>query len=107
MSVWACPTSMPLDHCANATSAEEAVSRGYELICKSDPVYGGSGNAKIAGTRFDEDGYIAIPDCVWGSPEQGLVAPRNLTKVPLFILKTANATNGHYGEMAGGQPFCE
>ena len=25
--------------------------------------------------------------------------------VPIFILKTANADNGHYGEMAGGQPF--
>ena len=50
---------------------------------------------------------IAIPDCLWGSAEHGLVAPVNTSKVPLFILKTANATNGHYGEMAGGQPFCQ
>ena len=56
--------------------------------------------------RFDEAGYIAIPDCLWGSPEQGLEPPLNLTGVPLFILKTANASRGHYGEMAGGQPFC-
>ena len=91
---------------ANATSAHEARARGYKLLCREDPVYGGSHNPSVAGTRFDEDGYIAIPDCLWGSAEHGLVAPINTTGVPLFILKTANASNGHYGEMAGGQPFC-
>ena len=29
----------------------------------------------------------------------------NLTDVPLYIVKIANATYGHYGEMAGGQPW--
>lgn len=61
-------------------------------------------NAHVTG-RFNEAGYIAIPDCLWGSAEHGLEAPRNLTGVPLFILKTANATRAHYGEMAGGQAF--
>jgi hypothetical protein len=106
MSVWACPDGTSLNDCANATSADEARARGYKLLCQENPVYGGSDNPLVAGSRFDEDGYIAIPDCLWGSAEHGLVAPINTTGVPLFILKTANASNGHYGEMAGGQPFC-
>jgi hypothetical protein len=103
----ACPNGTALENCT-ATSSEEAVAKGYRLICQEEPVYGGSGAPSVSdgGGRFDETGYIAIPDCLWGSAEQGLEAPVDLTKVPLFILKTANATWGHYGEMAGGQPFC-
>ena len=97
---------MSLDECGKPTTAEEAVAKGYELLCRQAPVYGGSGNPHVADTRFDETGYIAIPDCLWGSPEHGLIVPINTSKVPLFILKIANATNAHYGEMAGGQPFC-
>ena len=106
MSVYRCPMGMSLDECGKPTTAEEAVAKGYELLCRQAPVYGGSGNPHVADTRFDETGYIAIPDCLWGSPEHGLIAPINTSKVPLFILKIANATNAHYGEMAGGQPFC-
>ena len=51
--------------------------------------------------------FCSFLGSLWGSPEQGLVPPVNTTNVPLFILKTANATIGHYGDMAGGQPFCE
>ena len=47
---------MSLDACGNATSAEEAEARGYKLLCKQEPVYGGSGNPHVAGTRFDETG---------------------------------------------------
>jgi hypothetical protein len=43
MSVWACPNGTALTDCANATSAEEAKARGYELLCEENPVYGGSG----------------------------------------------------------------
>ena len=58
------------------------------------------------GSRFDEAGYIAIPDCfVWGGAEWGLEPPQQLDGVPLHIVKTCNATLGHYGEMAGGQPW--
>ena len=57
------------------------------------------------GTRFDEPGYIAIPDCFWGSSEYGLQPPVNVTGVPLHLVKHSNATWGHYGEMAGGQPW--
>ena len=44
-------------------------------------------------------------DCLWGSDEYGLEAPVDLTGVPLHVVKTANATWGHYGEMSGGQPW--
>jgi len=105
MSIWACPSGTSLDDCANATSWAEAEAKGYKLICNQKPVYGGSGNKALNGTKFDEAGYIAIPDCFWGSREQGLEPPLDIKGVPIFILKTANATNGHYGEMSGGQPF--
>lgn len=42
---------------------------------------------------------------IWGKEEDGLVAPPNLGGLSLHVVKTANATNGHYGEMAGGQPW--
>lgn len=96
MAVYACAKGTVLTDC-NATTGK--------LICKQEPVYGGSGNAAIKGTRFDETGYIAIPDCFWGEEEQGLEPPIDLTGVPLHMVKTANATHGHYGEMSGGQPF--
>ena len=44
-------------------------------------------------------------DCLWGSDEYGLEAPVDLTGVPLHVVKTSNATWGHYGEMSGGQPW--
>eukprot|EP01052_Picozoa_sp_SAG31_P037906 SAG31_NODE_4971_length_2826_cov_5.968464_2_plen_84_part_00 len=71
MAVYACPVGMPLAECGNATTAEEAESRGYKLLCEQKPVYGGSGNSHVSGSRFDEDGYIAIPDCLWGNAEHG------------------------------------
>lgn len=105
MSIWACPKGMSTEQCGNATSWAEAEARGYKLICNQEPAYGGAGNKALNGTKFDEPGYIAIPDCFWGSPEQGLEPPFSLEGVPIFMLKTANASIGHYGEMAGGQPF--
>ena len=103
-------------HChAPALSSSLCVREGHEardcnaatgkLICQTSPVYGGSGNPAIAGTRFDEPGYIAIPDCIWGDKQYGLEPPVNLDNVPLHVVKTANATWGHYGEMSGGQPW--
>lgn len=96
MSVYACAKGTALADC-NATVGE--------LLCRQEPVYGGSGDPTLNGTRFDEPGYIAIPDCFWGSAEFGLEAALNLTDVPLHMVKMANASRGHYGEMAGGQPF--
>lgn len=96
MEVYVCPKGTPLPDC-NATVGK--------LICRQMPVYGGTGNPALNGTRFDEPGYIAIPDCFWGDSEFGLEPPPDLTGLPLHMIKTANATDGHYGEMAGGQPW--
>jgi len=104
MSVYACPAGTPLTKCTAGT-ADEAVAKGYKLLCRQEPVYGGTQNPVLNGSHFDETGYIAIPQCYWGSPEQGLESPIDVAGVPLFIIKTADATIGHYGEMAGGQPF--
>ena len=35
----------------------------------------------------------------------GLEQPPDLTGFPLHVVKTANATTGHYGEMSGAQPW--
>lgn len=96
VAVYACGAGTPLADC-NATNGK--------LICMQKPIYGGTGNPLTKGTRFDEDGYIAIPGCIWGKEEDGLVAPPNLGGLSLHVVKTANATHGHYGEMAGGQPW--
>ena len=96
MAVYACEKNISLNNC-NADIGQ--------LLCMQRPVYGGTGNSILTGTRFDEPGYIAIPDCFWGSDEFGLESPINVTNLPLHIIKTSNATWGHYGEMAGGQPW--
>ena len=96
MSVYRCAKGTALDDCSVATG---------ELVCETRPVYGGTGAPGIAGSRFDEPGYIAIPDCFWGDARWGLEPPPDLTGFPLHVVKTANATNGHYGEMSGSQPW--
>ena len=64
-----------------------------------------SSSKVCTGDKFDEAGYIAIPDCFWGGAAYGLEPPPDLTGVPLHMVKRSNATFGHYGEMAGGQPW--
>jgi hypothetical protein len=90
MSVYACEIGTPLEDC-NATVGK--------LLCEQWPVYGGTGAPQLNGTRFDEPGYIAIPDCAWGDAQFGLEAPPNLEGVPLHMVKRSNATWGHYGEL--------
>jgi len=97
--------SMTIYACAKGTPLADCSPKIGKLVCRTDPVYGGTGNPALQGTRFDEPGYIAIPDCFWGGAEYGLEPPPDLSGVPLHIVKTANATLGHYGEMAGGQPW--
>jgi len=96
MEVYACDVNVPLESCG--------VSNG-NLVCRTTPVYGGTHAPEVHGTRFDEPGYIAIADCMWGGDEFGLEPPVNLDGVPLHLRKTCNATYAHYGEMAGGQPW--
>lgn len=94
MEVYACAKGTPLEACDTTAG---------KLVCRTAPVYGGTGSPTEQGSRFDEAGYIAIPDCFWGGAEWGLEPPQQLDGVPLHIVKTCNATLGHYGEMAGGQ----
>lgn len=69
------------------------------LICRQEPV-SGSGS----GATFDELDYIAIPPCLWGSEEDGLVPPALLSwDTNLLSIKRNNNTYTHYGEMASWQ----
>eukprot|EP00931_Biecheleriopsis_adriatica_P115974 TRINITY_DN91702_c0_g1_i1.p1 TRINITY_DN91702_c0_g1~~TRINITY_DN91702_c0_g1_i1.p1 ORF type:complete len:642 (-),score=85.73 TRINITY_DN91702_c0_g1_i1:25-1950(-) len=90
--IYVCPKGTMLQDC-NATTGK--------LVCDSRPVNGGTGNPLISGTRFDEPGYIALADCLWGSTAFGLEEPLDVDGMPLHIVKTTNATSGHYGEMSG------
>ena len=49
---------------------------------------------------MDEPGFIAQPPCLWGSPDHGLEEPYDTNGQTLHVVKTANATYGHHGEMA-------
>ena len=95
-AVYVCPRGTPLEAC-NTTNGD--------LLCVSAPVYGGTGATELNGTRFDEPGYVAIADCMWGKEENGLEEPPNVDGLPLHIVKKTNATYGHYGEMSGTQPW--
>jgi hypothetical protein len=96
VALYACAKGTPLDDC-NATSGK--------LVCGTRPIYGGTGHPAIAGSRFDEPGYIANPICLWGSSAYGLEAPVDLDGVTVHIVKTNNATEGHTGEMQTSQPW--
>ena len=93
MEVWMCDQDTDLKDC------NETVGK---LLCREKPIHG---NPSAGEDKFNEFGYIAIPDCFWGTDEFGLESPINVTGMPLHIIKRSNATYGHYGEMAGGQPW--
>jgi hypothetical protein len=71
-----------------------------KLLCRQEPVIG-------TGTEiFNEEGYIAIPPCLWSEngQNQGLLEPDILTwDTNLMAIKRNNNTNKHYGEMASWQ----
>lgn len=92
MQMYRCNKSVPV---CNRTTGE--------LICREDPVYGGTG--RIDNATFDEPGYILQPPCLWGDPEFGLEPPVDTTGYTLHTYKTSNATNGHHGEMAWQQMY--
>ena len=101
------PTCLQIDlyTCDKGTALDKCNATTGKLACRVKPVYGDAGNPAIHNTRFSEPGFIAIPDCFWGKAENGLEPPLNLTDVPLHVVKKCNATEGHYGEMSGGQPW--
>ena len=69
-----------------------------ELLCRHDPVYGKSHEI------FDELGYLAIPPCLFGPEDQGLVPPTYLSyDTNLYSIKKNINTAAHLGEMASWQ----
>jgi len=95
-------------HCHAPTCLSMSIARNDtgEMICESLPTYGGDNAAQHHSKysdKFQESGFIAVPPCLFGSPEHGLDPPPKLNGVTLRIVKTSNATYGHHGEMAHGQ----
>jgi len=101
------PTTLGADiyACAKGTALQDCNQTSGKLICKVRPAYGGTNYPGIAGTRFDEPGYVALRECHWGSADFGLEAPLDLDGMTIHVVKYSNATDGHYGEMSGGQPW--
>ena len=87
-------------HAPSCISCELWNADTGKLICRQVPVYGKS-PAATRENPFDEKGYVAIPPCLYGEEEDGLMPPpymaynQNLTSI-----KRNNNTYGHYGEMA-------
>eukprot|EP00039_Didymoeca_costata_P007143 m.96741 g.96741 ORF g.96741 m.96741 type:complete len:361 (-) comp13558_c0_seq1:40-1122(-) len=71
-----------------------------ELLCRTDPVYGGTGGYVSDQARFDEPGYIGTPSCMWGSQEDGLAPPPLMNNMTIYVVAVTNNTYGHHGEMA-------
>jgi hypothetical protein len=69
-----------------------------KLLCRETTLKGGTG--KIAEKKFDENGYIAVPPCLWGSPDDGLEPPPLMTGMTIKVVAVTNNTYGHHGEMA-------
>ena len=68
------------------------------LLCSHYPVFGKSHEV------MDEEGYLAIPPCLWGEEDEGLVSPVFLPyDANLTSIKRNNNTYTHYGEMASWQ----
>ena len=83
-------------HAPSCLSMELYNADSGQLLCRHDPIYG-QGKEEA----FDELGYIALPPCLWGSPEEGLQKPVFLSyDTNLMSVKRNNNTIGHYGEMA-------
>ena len=80
------PTCLRVELWNNATG---------ELLCRQEPVYGGSGGVPVS--RFDETGYIFQPPCLWGSAEHGLEAPPLASGMPITVVAVTNSTYGHHG----------
>jgi len=92
MAMYRCNSSIEV---CNATTGE--------LICREDPVFGGTG--KLDQKKFDEQGFILQPPCIWGSPEFGLEEPVETSGYTLHTVKTSDANYGHHGEMAWQQMY--
>jgi hypothetical protein len=71
-------------------------NKTMELLCKETPYHG---RGQVLEDKYDEEGYIAVPICMWGM-EPPFERPPLVSGVPLFVMATTNNTYGHHGEMA-------
>jgi len=85
-------------HAPSCISMELFHADTGKLLCAHYPTYGQTHQV------FDELGYLAIPPCIWGTEEEGLIAPVFLPfNANLTSIKRNNNTYAHYGEMASWQ----
>eukprot|EP00040_Diaphanoeca_grandis_P019959 m.105756 g.105756 ORF g.105756 m.105756 type:complete len:792 (-) comp27674_c0_seq2:460-2835(-) len=87
-------------HAPSCLSCELYNADTGDLICRQTPVTG-TAPAATHTNPYDELGYIAVPPCLYGPEDEGLVAPPFLSyDQNLTSIKKNNNTYGHYGEMA-------
>jgi hypothetical protein len=89
-------------HCHAPTCVEFSLWNHDDgtLICRQRPSFGTSNRT------FDEEGYLHVPPCVFGSPEEGLNPAFRLPfNTTLFGTKTCQADYGHHGEMSLWQTY--
>ena len=84
-------------HAPTCLAMEIVNNKTGELLCRQEPVYGGTGKIDLA--KFDEEGYILQPPCLWGD-QPGLTPMPKASGVAFTIRAITNSTYGHHGEMA-------
>jgi len=70
-----------------------------KLLCRETTLVGGKGTLP-GPKKFDEEGYIAVPPCLWGSAKDGLEPPPLMSNMTIKVIAVTNNTYGHHGEMA-------
>ena len=84
-------------HAPTCLAMEIWNNRTGELLCRQEPVYGGTGRVDLP--KFDETGYILQPPCLWGDAP-GLEAMPRASGEAFTVKAITNSTVGHHGEMA-------
>jgi hypothetical protein len=88
----------PHCHAATCASMELYNADTGQLLCHMEPHFGQSGE------RYDENGYISLAPCLWGSLAEGYPEPVTLSlDTNLLSIKRNNNTYYHTGEMASWQ----
>lgn len=86
----------PHCHANSCLSVELYHANTGKLLCRVEPIYG-----KSSDRVYDEEGFLALPPCLWGDPEEGLAPPVLLPlEAELVSIKRNNSTLPHTGEMA-------
>lgn len=90
----------PHCHAPSCLSMELYNADTGQLLCHVEPIYGHGDSQKT----YDENGFLAIPPCMWGDKNEGLASPQLLSlDTTLLSIKRNNNTLPHTGEMASWQ----